>query len=81
MARKSVAPMTGDGLVARRVLLDAKQVAFFKGVLEAMDGLAQVFAEQGGDLTVAGPVSREAEIDEVVRELASELGGHVLDGG
>lgn len=81
MAKHSVPPLIGEGMAVRRVLLEAREVAFFKGVVEAMDGLAQVFAERGGDLTVAAPLDREAELDAVVRELAAELGGIVLDEG
>ncbi|WP_169928475.1 hypothetical protein [Labilithrix luteola] len=50
-------------------------MAFLKGVVEAHDGLAQVFAESGGDLTLASPADREAELDELVRDLALELSG------
>jgi len=75
MARRPVPPLVGEGMVTRRVILRAKDVAFFKGVVEAHDGLAAVFAEHGGDLVVAAPASREAELDELVTDLAGELGG------
>jgi hypothetical protein len=75
MARHSVPPLVGEGMITRRLIVRAKDVAFLKGVVEAHDGLAQVFAEGGGDLTIAAPVGREAELDELVRDLARELGG------
>lgn len=75
MARRSVPPLVGEGMITRRLIVRAKDVAFLKGVVEAHDGLAQVFAEGGGDLTLASPVGREAELDELVRDLADELGG------
>jgi hypothetical protein len=59
-------------MVVRRVLMDAKQVVFFKGVVEASEGLAAVFAEHGGDLTVAAPLERGAELDAVLEELCAE---------
>lgn len=67
--------MIGEGMVTRRLVVRAKDVAFLKGVVEAHDGLAQVFAESGGDLTLASPADREAELDELVRDLALELSG------
>ena len=60
MARKAVAPCVGEGMVVSRVVLRAPDVVFFKGVVEASEGLAAVFAESGGDLTIAAPAEREA---------------------
>lgn len=77
MSKKSVVPLVGEGMVSRRIVVRAKDVAFLKGVVEAHDGLAGVFAEGGGDLTLAAPVSRERELDELTRDLARELGGFV----
>ena len=65
----------GEGMIARRLLVRAKDVVFVKGVIEAHDGLAHVFAESGGDLTIAAAAGREAELDELVNDLALELGG------
>jgi len=62
-------------MVVRRIVLSARDVVFFKGVVEASEGLAAVFAERGGDLTVAAPAGRERELDEVVDALCTELGG------
>ena len=75
MARKAVAPCVGEGMVVRRVVLRARDVVFFKGVIEASDGLAAVFAESGGDLAVAAPIERTAELDRVLDALCEELGG------
>jgi hypothetical protein len=60
-------------MVARRVVLRAKDVVLLKGILEASDGLAAVFAEGGGDLTIAAHASREVELDEVLASLRDEL--------
>jgi hypothetical protein len=76
MARKSVQPCVGEGMAVRRVLLRARDVVFFKGIIEANDGLAAVFAEHGGDLSVAAPLDRERELDAVLEELCAEL--HVV---
>ena len=64
----------GEGMVTRSIVVRAEDVVFLKGIVEAHDGVAQVFAEKGGVLVIAGPESREREIDELVRDLARELG-------
>jgi hypothetical protein len=73
--RKAVAPCVGPGMVVRRVVLPAREVVFFKGVIEASEGLAAVFAEGGGDLSVAAPSSRAEELDALLDALCAELGG------
>ena len=75
---KSVAPCIGPGMVVRRVMMASEDVVFFKGIIEALEGLAQVFAERGGDLTVAAPSDRAAELDLVVDDLCRELGAMSL---
>lgn len=72
--RKPVPPCVGDGMVVRRVVVRARDVVFFKGVVEASEGLAAVFAEHGGDLSVAAPVERSAELDRVLDALCAEIG-------
>ena len=69
-----MAPCLGDGLVVRRVVMRARDVVFFKGIVEASDGLAAVFAEQGGDLVVAAPATRARELDALLDDLCPELG-------
>jgi hypothetical protein len=73
MARKAVPPHAGEGMVVRRLVMRACDVVFFKGVVEASEGLAAVFAERGGDLVVAAPADRERELDVVLDELGREL--------
>jgi Domain of unknown function (DUF4911) len=74
LPRQPVAPCYGDGMIVRRVLMQARDVVFFKGVIEASDGLAAVFAEHGGDLVVAAPADRAAELDAVLDDLCGEVG-------
>ena len=76
--KKSVVPAIGVGMVTRKLLIGARDVVFAKGIVEALEGVAQVFAEGGGDLILASPCDREAELDSLARDLARELGG-VLD--
>lgn len=66
-----------EGMVVRKLVVRAKDVVFVKGIVEAHDGLAHVFAESGGDLELAAPPDREKELDELVRDLAAELDGIV----
>ena len=77
MPRRSVPPCVGPGMVSRRVIVRAKDVVFIKGIVEASEGLAQVFAERGGELTLAAPAGRAAELDELVDDLRRELGALV----
>jgi hypothetical protein len=72
------APAVGDGMIARGLVVRAPDVVFVKGVVEAHDGLAHVFAEHGGDLTLVAAAGRERELDELVADLAAELGGIVV---
>lgn len=81
MARRPVPPLVGEGMITRRLVVRAKDVAFLKGVVEAHEGLACVFAEGGGDLTIAAPADRADELDELVRDLARELGGILPEDG
>lgn len=72
---RAVAPLLGEGLVSRQVVVPAKEVVFIKGVLEAHEGLAQVFAESGGDLVIATTESQAAELDALLPGLLAEVGG------
>jgi hypothetical protein len=63
----------GEGMVARRVLMPARHVVFFKGIIEASDGVAGVFAERGGDVAVVAPADRVAELDLLLSQLRQEL--------
>jgi hypothetical protein len=73
MARKAVPACVGDGMVVRRIVMAARDVVFFKGIVEASEGLAAVFAERGGDLTVAAPASRARELDGLLDDLGAEI--------
>ena len=72
--RQPVAPFVGEGMVVRHLVVRAADVVFVKGIVEAFDGLAQVFAEHGGDLTRAAPTDRTRELDTLVDDLVREVG-------
>jgi hypothetical protein len=67
-------PLIGEGLVTRGLRVVARDVVFVKGIIEALEGIAVVFAEHGGDLIIAAPVSREKELDLLVDDLCAEVG-------
>ncbi|HEY1958523.1 MAG TPA: hypothetical protein VGH28_23055 [Polyangiaceae bacterium] len=66
-----------EGMVTRAITVRAEDVVFLKGIVEAHDGIAQVYGEGGGALVLVAPESRAKELDELVRDLARELGGIV----
>jgi len=63
-----------EGMVTRAIVVRSSDVAFLKGIIEAHDGVAQVFGEHGGSLILSAPKSRERELDELVSDLCRELG-------
>jgi hypothetical protein len=62
-------------MVARRVLMHARDVVFLKGIIDAHEGLAQVFAEKGGELTIAAPRAEACALDALLADLQSEIAG------
>ena len=62
-----------EGLVARRLRVHPADVVFVKGIVEASEGLAGVFAEAGGELTIAAPQGREADLSRLLEDLAHDL--------
>lgn len=69
MADKRAPPLLGEGLVSRRIVVDAADALLVKAVIEAHEGVANVFGEQGGTLIVAAPVDREAELDALLADV------------
>lgn len=73
----SAAALLGPGMVSRRVRVAPRDVVFVKGIFEASEGLGAMFAECGGDLVVAAPTSRSKDLDELLADLARDIGAHV----
>jgi hypothetical protein len=65
--------VVSEGMTARWVRVRPCDVVFVKGLVEASEGLAGVFAETGGDLLLAAPREREAELQELLADLLAEL--------
>jgi hypothetical protein len=76
-------------MVARRLRLSPADVVFVKGIIEASDGVAALFAEPRrrrhpsahtpvrGELLLAAPVERTRELLDLIADLRSELGAEV----
>ncbi len=64
-----------EGLVQHRLEVDPREVVFVKSIVEASEGLASIFAESGGSLTIASPPAREAALRELLADLVEETGG------
>ena len=77
--RRTALPMNVvcSGMLVSEVAVRAPDVVFVKGLLEASDGLANVFAERGGDLTIVAPQGRGAELAEFLHDLEVEIGARV----
>ena len=80
-----VEALLGGDLIALRARVRPADVVFVKGVLEASEGLGAIFAEprsadsnaasrDGGSIVIAAPRSRFDELEEMIRDLRSELG-------
>ncbi|HRI71839.1 MAG TPA: DUF4911 domain-containing protein [Polyangium sp.] len=65
------------GLFARRVDVRPADVVYVKGILEASEGLAVIFAERGGELVIAAPPDRAAALDELLADLVIEIGARI----
>jgi hypothetical protein len=76
----SVPPLLDDEFVHRHVRAPARDVVFVKAVIEASEGLAAMFAERGGDLTLAAHPSRQKELDRLIFDLERERLLEVLGG-
>lgn len=74
------APLLGVGLLNRQVRVQARDVVFVKGILEASEGVAALFAEHGGELILAAHASRLRELDELLADLEDDIGAIVAPG-
>jgi hypothetical protein len=61
------------GLTSLRLCVRAQDAVFVKGIVEAHEGLAQVYAERGGELWIVAPDDRRAELEELVADLLREV--------
>jgi len=59
--------------VTRRVVVAVEEVVYVRSILEANNGVAAVYSESGGDLTLVTSTCREAELERVLLDLKAEL--------
>lgn len=64
-------------MLVRTLSVRAPDVVFVKGIIEASEGIAVIFAERGGELTIASPQGRGAELAELLSDIAMECGGEL----
>ncbi|AKT38336.1 DUF4911 domain-containing protein [Chondromyces crocatus] len=76
----SVAEAT-QGMLVQAVQVRPSDVVFLKGIIEASDGLANVFAERGGDLVLTAPPGRDAEFSELLQDLERDIGAQLVPPG
>jgi len=70
---KPVPPLLGEGLWVRRITVRPGDVLLVRAHLEASEGLANLFAEQGGDLTLATTREQLDELDRFLVDLEAEM--------
>lgn len=64
-------------MLVQDLVVEPSDVVFVKGIVEASDGIAMVFAERGGELTLAAPEGRGAELIELLRDLEQDVGARL----
>lgn len=70
---KPVPPLLGEGLCTRQITVRPGDVLLVRAHLEASEGLGNLFAEQGGDLTLATTREQVAELDAFIVDLSAEM--------
>lgn len=60
------------GLHTRVVEVHPRDVVYLKSLVEASEGLASIFGEKGGLLTIASPRERASALDELLHDLQAE---------
>ena len=68
-----IAAAVADHMVVRRAVLDPQDVVYFKGLIEACEGVASVFASGGGELHVVCPPALANELDDLLGDLGREM--------
>lgn len=71
-------PALSDELATVEIRFPCDVVVLVKGIVEAHEGLATFFAERGGEVVLAAPAARAAELHELAADLARELGGMLV---
>jgi hypothetical protein len=62
-------------LTTVRLVFRARDVVLVKGIVEAHDGLAQVYASSGGDISLVACADRASELRHLADSLVREFNG------
>lgn len=80
-ARHALRPLSiqeaSAGMLVQDVVVRAPDVVFVKGIVEASEGIAVIFAERGGELTIAAPRGRDEEFAELLHDLERDVGAEL----
>jgi hypothetical protein len=77
-ARASIAICgMAEGMLVARVVVQPSDVVFVKGIVEASEGVAAMFAEHGGELQIAAPLDRAKDLTELIEDLVRDVGAAV----
>jgi hypothetical protein len=65
-------PIDSD-MIAREICCAEPDVVYVKSIATAYDGLCCLFSEGGGQIVLAAPRGREAELDRLVDDIVEEF--------
>jgi hypothetical protein len=74
---KTATPLE-QGLTLRRLRVADADVVWLRSVLEAYEGLASLYGDGSGVVTLATTACQSRELDELLGELAAEVALHRL---
>jgi hypothetical protein len=64
--------LRGEGLTLRKIRVADADVVWLRSVLEGYDGLAALYGDGSGVVTLSAPDALAAELDALLDELCSE---------
>jgi hypothetical protein len=70
--------LLADGLTRRRVRVADADVVWLRSVLEGYDGLAALYGDGSGIVTLTTPHDRALELDALLGDLCAEAPLHVM---
>lgn len=62
-----------DDLVVRTIVCARAEIVYVKSIVSAYEGLCALFSNRGENIKLVAPRGREAELDQLVKDLVNEL--------
>lgn len=62
-----------DDLVVRTIVCTRAEIVYVKSIVSAYEGLCALFSNRGENIKLVAPRGREAELDQLVKDLVNEL--------